>query len=94
MFGIKSWDLDQWFSSNFNKKWFLNIFEKSEKYQNGLLTQEDKNKLNVDIWNLGIYELLLQYDSKYLDKTWIIKNYNQQVILTSHLRENDKLYII
>ena len=34
------------------------------------------------------------YDSIYLDKTWIIKNYNQQVILTSHLRENDKLYII
>ena len=34
------------------------------------------------------------YDSVYLDKNWIIKNYNQQTILTSHLRENDKLYII
>ena len=34
------------------------------------------------------------YDSVYLDKTWTIKNYNQQTILTSHLRENDKLYII
>lgn len=34
------------------------------------------------------------YDSIYLDKTWIIKKYDQQVILTSHLRENDKLYII
>ena len=68
MFGIKSWDLDQWFSSNFDKKWFLNIFDKSEKYQNGLLlAQEDKNKLNTDIWKLGMYEILLQYDSKYLE---------------------------
>ena len=34
------------------------------------------------------------YDSIYLDGTWILKDYNKQIVLTSHLRENDKLYII
>ena len=47
---------------------------------------EEKEEDNTTDWTI--------YDSVYLDKTWAIKNYNQQTILTSHLRENDKLYII
>ena len=53
--------------------------------QNILDIENDEENEDID-WTI--------YDSIYLDKTWIIKNYNQQVILTSHLRENDKLYII
>ena len=47
----------------------------------------DENKEDEEDEEVG-------YDSIYLDKMWTIKEYNQQVILTSHLRENDKLYII
>jgi hypothetical protein len=48
--------------------------------------EEEEEETKLTDWTI--------YDSLYLDKTWIIKNYNQQTILTSHLRENDKLYII
>ena len=48
--------------------------------------EDDDEETKLTDWTI--------YDSLYLDKIWIIKNYNQQTILTSHLRENDKLYII
>ena len=51
-----------------------------------ILATDEEDEDNTTDWTI--------YDSVYLDKTWIIKNYNQQTILTSHLRENDKLYII
>lgn len=54
--------------------------------KNILATDEEEDEDDLTDWTI--------YDSVYLDKTWAIKNYNQQTILTSHLRENDKLYII
>ena len=56
-------------------------------------TDENKNILEIDEKEDEDIDWTI-YDSIYLDKTWIIKNYDRQVILTSHLRENDKLYII
>jgi hypothetical protein len=61
------------------------LIDKNE-HENILATEEDEEETTLTDWTI--------YDSLYLDKTWIIKNYNQQTILTSHLRENDKLYII
>ena len=48
--------------------------------------EEEEEETKLTDWTI--------YDSVYLDKTWALKNYDQQIILTSHLRENDKLYII
>jgi hypothetical protein len=61
-----------------------NILATEEEVNEEEETQEEEAELTD--WNI--------YDSVYLDKTWAIKNYDQQIILTSHLRENDKLYII
>ena len=60
------------------------IYESENK--NILTTEDDEEDTKLTDWTI--------YDSLYLDKIWIIKNYNQQTILTSHLRENDKIYII
>ena len=65
-----------------NMKVMINGKDKENKEEN---KEEEEEEEEVD-WTI--------YDSIYLDKKWVIKDYNQQVILTSHLRENDKLYII
>jgi hypothetical protein len=59
--------------------------------KNILATEEETEEVNGEEGELTDWNI---YDSVYLDKTWAIKNYDQQIILTSHLRENDKLYII
>ena len=53
--------------------------------QNILDIENDEENEDID-WTI--------YDSIYLIGKWAIKDYKQQIVLTSHLRENNKLYII
>ena len=64
----------------------MQVFIDKTENRNILATEEDEEETELTDWTI--------YDSVYLDKTWALKNYDQQIILTSHLRENDKLYII